>query len=284
MITEPIYEVESAKRLFKDSIESIFPKKLVSYAFLTGPFTFGSANHDIDIVVVLDDKLISEEEFKIYTEKVKRFSEKYLRIHKSLGYKPDLDFPSDVVTVAQIKDAIDGRGFDINNGKLDLYEITSKEGFLSPDIDYRVYLWELITSNNGFIIGNFSKFTIDSISALRSIILFTLTKRDNNEVSLRDIRDKIFRIAGLDERYSLISESLEPLIEHVLSDLVLENFLSRLGLTEEIQNFEINKVNLDIWEKSIISKHNERKWKGKSIFGSWDTLRDNAKRFLREWD
>jgi len=273
-----MFEVSIAKNLFRDAIQSIFPREHIAYAFLTGPFTFGSAKHDIDIVVVIDEDKLQPFEKEKYIEKILTFVEKYLRIHKFLGYIPDLDFPSDVVTTSQIEDAINGRGFDIKNDKLYLREIKTKEDYLDNKIDYRVYLWELITSYEGFILGNYPKYIVDMQRALETILLFCLSNIEENETTLECIKEKIIVLPGLDSRYKVISNYLEPLIKYMLKIMNSQGYI-----VNKENYFLLNKEKIQQWESSIIKRHKENRWKGKSLFESWDILRLHAKKIINDF-
>lgn len=273
-----MFEVELAKNLFKDAIKSSFNEEHIIYAFLTGPFTFGSAKHDIDMVVVIDNKRLNPLEKIEYQKRILKFVEKYLRIHKFLGYAPDLDFPSDVVTYTQIEDSINGRGFDVKDSKLYLRKIKTKKDYFNTKIDYRVYLWELITSCEGFILGDYTKYIVDKFRALNTILLYTISKLESGKVTLRDIKEKIFTLAGLDERYDVVSDYIEPMIVYMLRIMSFQGYIA-----QEDEKILLKKEKIREWEKSIIEKHRTNNWKGKPLFISWQILRTHAKNIIKEW-
>ena len=273
-----MFEVNMAKNLFKDAIQSIFPKEHITYAFLTGPFTFGSAKHDIDIVVVIDENKLQPFERERYIEKILMFVEKYLRIHKFFGYTPDLDFPSDVITVSQIEDAIKGRGFDIEDDKLYLRKIKTKEDYLDSKIDYRVYLWELITSHESFILGNYPKYIVDMFRALETILLFVLSNIEKDETTFCCIKEKIITLPDLDRRYKIILDYLEPMINYALKIMSFQGYIIK-----KENNFLLNKEKINMWVNSVVKRHKENKWKGTLLFGSWDVLRSHARKIISEF-
>lgn len=249
-------QVRDVSSDLESSINAIFSPEEVKYAFLTGSFTLGTIGSDIDTVVVLNNNHLD-------FDKVKRFVDTYMMVHDKYGCKPDRDFPSDIVTPHQIENTINGRGFDIDSGNLYLRNIDSPEAFLDPDLDYRVYLWELISSQDGFICGNMMDFREDQYDAMRTIINYTMLNKES--MSLDDLSREIFTTTGMDSKYHALSEDCRDVIKSCYDPNIFKVYNSELVVNEQRK--------LRKWEKSVIQRKYSGEFNARPVFGSWQALR-----------
>jgi hypothetical protein len=271
---QKIDEIQTAKSLFTDAIQAIFPPSHVSYAFLTGGFVLGTSSNDIDIVVVLRRDRLTAYDMAQYQNIACRFSEEYLTIHQKLGYLPDLDFPSDILTDVQIENAIEGRGFDLMNQKLALRSISDNDGFLDEKIDYRVWLWELLTTSEGFITGSYEDFRRDRLKAIETITLFALCSSDpiTSDVALLQ---RMVLVTGLDERYLTPRSDVWSLFTDVLTTLERRHAL----MYDQHPGAIIASTQwMHSWEAARIEKLTTHVWDGTLLFGSWENLRQHVHR------
>jgi len=110
----------------------------VVYSIITGGFIQDDKKlGDVDIITVLPHITSTT------IEKIMHFAEKHVVIQLNNFFKPDFNFPTDVISRQQIIDAVQGRALEIINGQLKLKEFSEKEIATNPEADYRVWLYEM---------------------------------------------------------------------------------------------------------------------------------------------
>lgn len=234
---------------FKRLIELVFKNYLV-YAFINGRaalYLIGK-DMDIDICVVLDDKIIKkQEEFR---KMWKKFVIGYRDIHIKYGFKSDNSFPGDFLTVSQTYDVVSGRGFTAKNEQIYVQPMgnITDEG---DENDYRIFRSMFIIGR--VITGNKSFFEEIKILCLASLIKYFFVI--NNTLSIEGVINEFLsgkekEKYGFDQRYEPeFSRYMKPLIRDVIFQLNKYGFIQK----KESNNYEKTQ-NLDRWGKSILKR------------------------------
>jgi len=189
---------------FKKEIKEIFGD-LVNYAFLAGRFAFEKAEKgksDIDCIVVLKNKAYQDIFIK---ERLFKFIQAYLSIHRDYNYKPDLHFPGDVITQWQMNIACMGKGLKSKKDDINLLPIKTDSDWNLENVDYRVWITEIAFNNNSFILGRKKIYERDRDKAVMMLLKYLVTIEMNkicsSYVLTRVILDGEETFLGFSRRY-----------------------------------------------------------------------------------
>ncbi len=166
----------------------------IDYSVITGGFVQNRKKlRDVDIITVLPNITIKT------IQKVVEFAKKHVACQLNNGFQPDLNFPTDVLSRQQITDAIHGRSLEIVEEKLNLKKYTLEEIMNCFEADYRIWMYEMITHDFDMIDGNFQVLVKDTMIALRTIFLYSMSLFQYKEkISIEQIRSDLFSSAGLE--------------------------------------------------------------------------------------
>jgi len=234
---------------FKQLIEFVFEDYLV-YAFINGRaalYLIGK-DMDIDICVVLDDRIIKKQEK--FRKMWKKFVIGYRDIHIKYGFKSDNAFPGDFLTVSQTYDVVSGRGFVKKAGQIYIQPMGSitDEG---DENDYRIFRSMFVIGRT--IAGNKSFFEEIKMLCLASLIkyFFIISNKLTVEGVINEfLSGKEKEKYGFDQRYEPeFSLYMKPLIRDAMIQL------NRYGFIQKKKgNYYEKTQNLDSWGKNILKK------------------------------
>jgi hypothetical protein len=221
------YSLQIDKK-FKALIESQFGDYLVAGLINgRGAFKIAQADMDIDTMVILDDSMLNDKE--LFKEKWAGFVLGYRDIHTLYGFKPDNAFPGDFVTVSQVYDAVNGRGFVNKDGQIYLQPMNSIQDESSEN-DYRLFRSMLIIGR--YISGNES--FLNDVKSLSTDCLIKYLFIKKPEMTVNDIITELLsgnekELYGFDKRYEPhFSRYMLPLIRTTLSRLIKYGYINRV--------------------------------------------------------
>ncbi len=236
----------------------------IDYSIITGGYVQNERKMgDVDIITVLP---------YIYPHlegELVQFVDKHVDAQIRNGFFPDFNFPSDVITRQQIRDAVSGRALEVVGGRLRLKKYSDEEIATNPEADYRVWLFEMITHDFDLARGSFEMLARDTISAHRTIFLFLCGEHPQAKFfSLDWLRREMFSIAGL------AYEMSEKQCRYMLMMIEEEGF-GRMGMGGKI-TLNINRIRQEsLAMKKVIS---QRMAHSARHILSWDELRKKIKR------
>ena len=254
-----IEKLNATREIFRNAIERTFGP-LVLYAFIGGSSAFGfdGDTSDIDCIIVLKDKAYKDNHIQ---EKIKIFAKEYVEAHTTLGRKPDLDFPGDVITERQKESAIEGRGLITKERLIGISPINDDKDYDNDGADYIVWLTELALNNKMFLTGDAVAFEKDSLRAVDTISKFFIYLNDKLTFSGKDISNEALRkgdsFLGSSMSYGAeFDESVREKIKLSLGRLAKSNFIIKKGLlykknSESINDWAFNILN-NICKKQIL--------------------------------
>lgn len=139
------------------------------YGFITGgALRNEKRGRDVDTVLVLNHKPD--------LESVRTFVRNNARIQTESGYVPDLQFPTEMPSTAQIGDCLGGRAFEVTDKGLYLPNYSDEVVMSYPEGDYKYWLYMLICHNNEFFTGNRASFEEATRAAMETVFLYTAEK------------------------------------------------------------------------------------------------------------
>lgn len=208
---------------FKEIREAVNIFSAIEYSVITGGFAQNNRKRgDVDILTVLP--FVDNPEANI--GRIKRFAQQHVEIQLKHSFKPDMHFPTDVLSRQQMAEVVSGRALYIEKGKLLLKYYSEAEIIHNAESDYRIWLYEMITHDFNIIAGNFSSLICDTKAALRTVFLYTAALfAYSKKKRLADVRSDMFASAKLP--YRLGEKQCRHLIE-VIKDNRL-GFLSEKG-------------------------------------------------------
>ena len=156
----------------------------VLFSTFAGTFAYNSRNphSDIDVLVVLDNPTPSAQ----LTERRRKFTEQYRRLHSELGFQPDHFFPGEVISRHMLEDAIAGRGYDLDEfGKVKLEHIETNAQWLINSREYRCWHSMMAFNNERLITGNrvlFDKYRRKAIKELAKFLCHDLAPGETDSI------------------------------------------------------------------------------------------------------
>lgn len=230
---------------FRKIVEEIFEEHLV-FACINGRAAIDLdklGESDIDVFVVLDDDIPAN----IFKEKWEAFVRKYRDIHIQFGYKYNIHFPGDFLTLSQLKECVSGRGFDIKSGKLSVEPISlEKESYEHDFLIFRSML----------IIGRFLTGDIVLFKQAKQLALETTVKFLFYREYILNIHEIVFKLKknhnfGFDERYEpVFSHIIKPAVEDTVDRLLLLDYVIYMPSKKWFQATE----KIQEWATSIIEE------------------------------
>ncbi len=158
------------RKLVRDNFKGLY-----EYCFQTGSFAFGGGTvgkSDLDVVIIFKDCIYALPKRELY-KKIEFFTNGYLKLHRQTGYLPDLAFPGEFITVSQVNDSINGRGFHLDlKGNLYLPKASTQYYLENPERWFRAWLSQ--SAFNKFLLGNEKLYKENKVKAWSSILKFTL--------------------------------------------------------------------------------------------------------------
>jgi predicted nucleotidyltransferase len=270
---------KEVKISFKDSIEKLFSDEIV-YAFLTGSFAYRDFinTSDIDVVVVLNPNGTNSEEL-IY--KRHEFTKEYLKIHENYSFNPDLHFPGEVISKDMINDAVDGRGYKVNDGFY-LEDIVYEEQWDDPELEYRCWRSMLAFNNNQFLIGDKKCFEKDrlasNIEITKYLLLENLKSKGSKKYNIPELKDLLINriISGNKEFLGLKNGStyqndLNDIYDQIFPILISEDYLLLNG-----NKVIPNKDKLLDWKNDKLYKLENGLFNTPHLF-DWNEIRSKLK-------
>jgi hypothetical protein len=110
------------------------------------------------------------------------------------GFKPDAKYPTDVISLQQLQAVVEGRAIRVLDGEFSLVPNNSEDRVL----DYRIWLYELISHNLGLLSGDIEKLQKATQSALRTTFMLGVAQGViTDKSSIDTVKRDIFRPAGL---------------------------------------------------------------------------------------
>ena len=209
---------------------------------------------DIDVFVVLDDDIPAD----IFREKWEVFVKAYRDIHIQYNYKYCIYFPGDFLTLSQLKECVNGRGFDIRDGRLSVEPLPlEKESY---EHDFLIFRSMLIIGR--FLTGDSILFNQAQQLALETTIKFIFYRDyilNTNKIIVKLKENHDF---GFDERYEpVFSRVMEPSVDVAVNRLLLLDYITYLPSKEYFQATE----KIQEWAASII----KRKWQSEHLL-KWE--------------
>lgn len=257
---------------FSCTIQESFPGDLVAYAYLSGTFAYRGSTKgksDIDVTIVFKNNSYLMDLAYIHKQ-VGTFIMKYHMIHKQYGYISDAVFPGEYITVAQVQDAISGRGFSVNKNKKLFLPEASNEYYLSNK-EYWFRAWLSSIAFSSFLYGNKDLMLQHKNKAWKTVILFLLSQYTPPLISGGTLIERMLENenkwggVGVTNRYTLFLEQELPIVEIILKDLKEEGFL----IEKESHTYEVVTLKVTNWEQKIVSSLlDKRVQKSAILFGS----------------
>ena len=249
-------------KLYSEIEDSISIFDNLDYSIITGGFVQNPQKlSDVDVITVLP--CVS----KNIEEQIISFAKRHVNAQINNGFIPDPHFPSDILTRGQILDAINGRSFVIENNRIKLVDYSQEEYINNPESDYRIWVYEMISHDFDIIRGSFDILVNDTITALKTIWLYTVSLFDyTSEIPIEQVRHDLFLTAGLP--YYLNEKQCRYFItmlkKYEMATITGDGILL---LNDEIINEQIIKLQETI-NKGFSSTH----------FIKWDVLRKKVSR------
>lgn len=249
-----IFEYRKICDDFSDAIKKFFPNKLIAYAYLSGTFAYGGSikgKSDIDVTIVFKDSvyLVNPSSFD---EQIKLFIENCRLIHHRYGYVLDTTFPGEYITIAQVKDALLGRGFSTNgNGGLFLPKASNDYYLANKEHWFRA--WRSSLAFSSFFHGNKELMLQHKYKAWRIIILFLLSQYKPVYISGNSLLERMLENknkwegVGVTNRYRLFKEQELVVVDVVLKNLEKEGFLNR----KESYEYAVVTKKVADWERRL---------------------------------
>jgi hypothetical protein len=260
-----VVEEQTIKQEFSDSINRNFDG-LLEFSFFSGRFAFDSAKKyksDIDCIVVLNNSAYQQN----LSGGLEGFVKDYIKIHKTYNYLPDMHFPGDVLTRAQLNESLQGRGYEVIGDSLHLSPVISEQDFDKPDMDYRIWRNEMCFNNGRFICGDYEKFRQGRILAAKSIISFLISEGQicqNPSEIIKKILEKGRPYFGLDSRNGDINNIDQ---QQIFSEALIKFDLSQINCLENLR---------------LVNKIKSQGWHAKYLY-DWEDLRKIAWEELRKF-
>jgi hypothetical protein len=250
-------KIKEIRKEFIDSVNKHFAKDL-RFAFNSGRIAFRVVEFkksDFDIEVVLSDSIFRDPPKFLIAKR--KFMEDYFIIHKRFKLTPDYMWPGEYLSLSHIKDAVEGRCFEIVKNKIDLPYLKPNEE-LYGDRLYRYWFGMLCFSE--FLTGNLMEYTKLKEEALKTLFKFLFYKF--GQVNKTQSFEQIFENIAIDIRFLGIRKDflidyykmILPFLPKILDELVLSGFLIKTHhgyiLTKEIKR----------WAADVKERIKNRQW------------------------
>ena len=175
-------------------------KDLYIFCYQTGSFVYGGGTpgkSDLDVTVIFKDSVYNLPPRELLN-RIEDFIVGYLKLHEQTGYNPDITFPGEYVTEAMFIDAIAGRGFHVENGRLFLPK-ASREYYLE-DSERGFRAWLSQSAFNKFLAGDRNTYKDKKIKGWCTILKFILKDIESQAINVSDILGRL-RIFGVHDDY-----------------------------------------------------------------------------------
>lgn len=222
-------ERAKAEAEFSRAAKEIFGSRCKA-AWLSGSFVYQGARpgrSDIDVVVVLDDKVGIPAEGETL-EKIRSFIDVYLTVHARLGLDPDLEFPAEYVVEATIAQALDWRGLALDGAVADQFPpVDDPDHWLGrPDRWFHAWLSE--TAFSRFLAGDRAYHERSKLAAWKSVLRFLLLRSDGRPMSLDDLWPGLAQF-GVKPSYQPFWPAEQAWVERAAGALEKEGLAERVG-------------------------------------------------------
>lgn len=155
--------------VFKKILDEMEKIPCLEYGFITGgALRKEERDRDVDTVLVLK----SQPDL----ESVRAFVRNNARIQSEAGYVPDIQFPTEMPSTAQIEDCVGGRAFKVTEKGIYLPNYSDEVVMNYPEGDYKYWLYMLICHNNEVFTGNRASFENATAAAMEIVFLYTAEK------------------------------------------------------------------------------------------------------------
>ena len=199
----------------------------------SGSFAYGGARKgisDLDTLLVFDEGIKNIPK----PDKVAMaidYGKRYFDIHKEHGYCPDLHFPGEYITRANVADALAGRGFEPSEDGL-LYLPKASDQYYLADTERYFRAWRSMLTFGKLIAGSQSDYFDTKLTGWEIVILYILQNFNGTEIDSEQILDILtkgqdkWQGVGVTQRYLTFREDERIFIEQALMRLRLKNVLS----------------------------------------------------------
>lgn len=231
-----------------------FSEEALAYAFLGGSFVYGGGvkeNSDIDSCIVFGDiRAMTKEMLRLSIEE---YVQAYVLFNKKNNRLPDYVFPGEYCTLAQVNEAIEGRGFFVNSKKqeLELPLWTDDDYLRESELWFQP--WLTLSAFGIFFSGDIDRFVKNKIRAWEAIILYLLSKYSQTSVTTTIIMKELLAHSETEFRitddYPLFVEK-----ESIYCDFSLKNLQRKGFLRSENGNIVPDRKKLHEWRGAIIDQ------------------------------
>lgn len=215
----------------------------VLYALTSGSVVYGGGilgQSDLDLLVVLNDDVNDKGKEKLM-EDIKLFVDDYLLLHKDFSFAPDITFPGEYASVAQVSDAILGRGYHTEN-EGELFLPVASEEYYMEDAERWYRAWLSMSAYGKFVSGNEEEFIKYKSTAWETQILFNC-KKLNTSITPNGIIDMLINQknkwagSGISTRYFTFRKTELPHVQKALINLQDKGFFEQ-NLNEFVPNHD----------------------------------------------
>lgn len=250
---DALREYEEIEDRFAEAAIKNFRGNLI-FLISSGSFAYRGATKgrsDLDVMAVLKEDVrdMPRDDLRRMTH---GFIDEYIAIHEEYDYALDDVFPGEYITPTNVRDAINGRGFETTTvGKLCLPKASNEYYLGSRENYYRA--WRSMLAFSKKLAGNETQFQSAKLQAWETNIKYLLSSRDLRRVN----RDSLLRIltsvedkwesVGVTKKYLTFSEDEKEYVERVLTRLRIQGILDYSD-----DEFEVKNANLSQWENEIV--------------------------------
>jgi hypothetical protein len=226
-----------------EAVESLFGG-CCEVAWLSGSYAYGGAvpgASDIDVVLVMHDA-VPQPASASMLETIQKFIDVYLLTHHDAGLAPDLEFPGEYLTAAQIRESFAGRGFTAETGERLSMPLVESPGYWTDDWTRWFRAWLGMAAFSQHLCGDYRQFEILKAEAWKAILLFVSAKAAG-PFTEEDILAELTTF-GLKPRYKKFAELEIPWIRQAMEQLERDDVIARDG-----EFFVPQAATLRAWER-----------------------------------
>ncbi len=250
-MTDHLAERAEIEGKFAESSAKHFGK-YASLVISSGSFAYGGAEKgksDLDVMTVLSPEISGippEETIRM----IQSFVRDYVAVHKEYGYRPDVTFPGEYITDANVEDAIAGRGFHVSETGLFLPPASDKYYLEDRERYYRA--WRSMLAFSRRLSGSEEKFHELKLRAWETIMLFLLSQSDKDAVDVDFVLDALtsqedkWQSVGVTKKWLTFREEERPYVEQTLVRLKVRNVLETQG-----DRYALQKESIKAWSESV---------------------------------
>lgn len=212
-------KLSEVAEIIKNSFSKIIKSPDLCIIFGSSVYSKLDSKRDIDILMVTQKEIE-----KSTLNKLKR---SYFNLHKTLGLQPSFDFPGEYITSVQLKNSINGKGYEIDDkSKIIIKPIKENYEWNSYN-EYRLFL-SALSGPTIFVYGDYPKCEHYKKRALESLIFLILLDKQPKEFNSRNIYDLI--VCGGESYFGFkkntkLKQYLIKRINDILLNLYLQGIL-----------------------------------------------------------